>query len=93
MATLGTDSVDVVLPTGVSSSDVAVTTGPDGSSDVVLSNPVSTMIYVEHNAAGNGCWRIYTDRGFEASISAALGFDVCFTEQGMQDDGVASLET
>ena len=43
MATLGTDSVDVVLPTGVSSSDVAVTTGPDGSSDVVLSNPVSGL--------------------------------------------------
>ena len=43
MATLGTDSVDVVLPTGVSSSDVAVTTGSDGSSDVVLSNPVSGL--------------------------------------------------
>ena len=54
---------------------------------------VSTMIYVAHNAAGCGDWRIYTDRGFEASISAALGFDVMFTEQGMQDDGVASMET
>ena len=61
--------------------------------DYLGDGDVSTMIYVEHNAAGNGCWRIYTDRGFEASISAALGFDVCFTEQGMQDDGVASLET
>ena len=53
----------------------------------------STMIYVEHNAGGTGDWRIYTDRGFEASISEALGFDVTFTEQGMQDDGIASLET
>ena len=52
----------------------------------------STMIYVEHNAGGTGDWRIYTDKGFEASISEALGFDVTFTEQGMQDDGVASLE-
>ena len=43
MATLGTDSLDVVLPEGVSSSDVAVTTGSDGSSDVVLSNPVSGL--------------------------------------------------
>jgi hypothetical protein len=51
------------------------------------------MIYVEHNAGGTGDWRIYTDRGFEASISEALGFDVTFTEQGMQDDGIASLET
>ena len=52
----------------------------------------STMIYVEHNANGNGDWRIYTDDGFEASIGDALGMDVTFTEQGMQDDGVASLE-
>ena len=37
-------------------------------------------------------WRIYTDSGFEAAISAALGINVAFTEQGMQQDGVASLE-
>ena len=53
----------------------------------------STMIYVEHDANGCGDWRIYTDKGFEESISVALGFDVTFTEQGMQDDGVASMET
>ena len=53
----------------------------------------STMVYVEHNAGGTGDWRIYTDRGFEDSISKALGYDVTFTEQGMQDDGIASLET
>jgi hypothetical protein len=53
----------------------------------------STMIYVEHDAGGTGDWRIYTDKGFEDSISTALGFDVTFTEQGMQDDGVASMET
>ena len=52
----------------------------------------STMLYVEHNAGGVGDWRIYTDKGFEASIGDALGMDVTFTEQGMQDDGVASLE-
>ena len=53
----------------------------------------SVMVYVEHTANGTGDWRIYTDDGFEDSISKALGFDVTFTEQGMQDDGVASLET
>jgi hypothetical protein len=37
-------------------------------------------------------WRIYTDSGFEAAISALLGTDVMFTEQGMQDDGYASME-
>ena len=37
-------------------------------------------------------WRLYTDSGFEAAISALLGCDVMFTEQGMQDDGYASME-
>ena len=52
----------------------------------------STMVYVEHNAGGCGDWRIYTDKGFEESISNALQMDVTFTEQGMQDDGIASME-
>jgi hypothetical protein len=37
-------------------------------------------------------WDIYTDTGFEAAISEALGYEVCFTEQGMQEDGLASME-
>jgi len=45
-------------------------------------------IYVEHDTG----WQIYTDSGFEQSISDLLGFAVSFTEQGMQDDGVASME-
>lgn len=49
----------------------------------------STMVDVEHDTT----WDIYTDTGFEAAISAALGFDVTFTEQGMQDDNYASMET
>jgi hypothetical protein len=45
-------------------------------------------VHVKHDTD----WRIYTDSGFEAAISAALGFDVAFTEQGMQDNGLASME-
>ena len=45
-------------------------------------------VSVEHDTT----WDIYTDTGFEAAISAALGFDVQFTEQGMQEDGYASME-
>ena len=45
-------------------------------------------ISVEHDTD----WRIYTDSGFEAAISEKLGFDVMLTEQGMQEDGVASME-
>jgi hypothetical protein len=39
-----------------------------------------------------GSWRLYTDSGFTEAISALLGTDVSFTEQGMQDDGYASME-
>ena len=46
-------------------------------------------ILVEHDAE----WEIYTDRGFERAISKALGYDVTFTEQGMQERGKASMET
>jgi hypothetical protein len=37
-------------------------------------------------------WRLYTDTGFEATVSELLGEEVYFTEQGMQEDGVASME-
>jgi len=71
---------------------VAVTAIDIFEEDYLGDGDISTMIYVEHSANGNGDWRIYTDRGFEDSISKALGFDVTFTEQGMQDYGCASLE-
>lgn len=46
------------------------------------------MVNVQHN----GPWTIYTDSGFEKAISDIVGFEVDFTEQGMQDDGMASME-
>jgi hypothetical protein len=39
-----------------------------------------------------GSWRIYTDNGFEACVSELLGETIFFTEQGMQEDGYASME-
>lgn len=45
-------------------------------------------VYVNHN----GPWEIYTDSGFEKEISEILGYDLGFSEQGMQDDGLAHLE-
>ena len=50
-----------------------------------------TSVNVTHDG-GEGSWTMYTDSGFEAAISEAVGFDVTFTEQGMQDDGYASME-
>ena len=47
-----------------------------------------TLVNVTHNAT----WEIYTDSAFENAISKLLGFAVCFTEQGMQDNNYASLE-
>jgi len=37
-------------------------------------------------------WRMYTDTGFEEAISVLLGDSISFTEQGMQEDGIASME-
>ena len=48
--------------------------------------------YATVEVAHDTTWDIYTDTGFEAAISRALGYDVQFTEQGMQADGVASME-
>ena len=45
-------------------------------------------ISVEHDTT----WDIYTDSGFESAISEKLGYAVQFTEQGMQEDGIASME-
>ena len=49
--------------------------------------------YKSIEVAHDSTWNIYTDSGFEDAISAKLGYDVQFTEQGMQEDGVASMET
>lgn len=49
---------------------------------------VSVMVNVTHNST----WDIYTDSGFAEAISEAVGFAVNFTEQGMQEDELASME-
>ena len=48
-----------------------------------------TLVNVTHNTT----WDIYTDSAFENAISKLLGYAVCFTEQGMQENNYASLET
>ena len=52
---------------------------------------IYTEVYVKHDG-GEGSWTMYTDTGFERAISDAVGFPVCFTEQGMQEDNLASME-
>ena len=59
---------------------------------------ISTHISVTYEVEGadgeevEGSWRLYTDNGFSDAVSALLGTDVDFTEQGMQEDGCASME-
>lgn len=56
---------------------------------VIKDNDIGfTHVSVEHDSD----WDIYTDTAFEAAMSEALGFEVHFTEQGMQEDGLASME-
>ena len=60
----------------------------DGDSSIHI-----TVCYtVDGDAEYEDSWRMYTDTGFEDAISALLGTDVMFTEQGMQEDGMASME-
>jgi hypothetical protein len=52
-----------------------------------------TVCYnVDGDAEYEDSWRLYTDTGFADAISTLLGTDVMFTEQGMQEDGYASME-
>jgi hypothetical protein len=53
---------------------------------------IAVCYNVDGDAEYEGSWRLYTDSGFAEAISTLLGTDVSFTEQGMQDDGYASME-
>ena len=61
-----------------------------------LDGDSSIHITVCYNVNGDteyeDSWRLYTDTGFADAISTLLGTEVMFTEQGMQDDGYASME-
>ena len=48
--------------------------------------------YMSVSVKHEGPWTIYTDSGFEEEISGIIGTPVSFSEQGMQDDGMAHLE-
>ena len=58
---------------------------------VYADEPADTYTLV--NVAHNTTWDIYTDSAFESAISKTVGFPVSFTEQGMQVNNYASLES
>jgi hypothetical protein len=64
-------------------STISVRTGDEDDED---DNTIS--VYVDHD----GPYQIYTDSGFEKAISDITGYDLGFSEQGMQEDELAHLE-
>lgn len=55
-------------------------------------NVYYTVNGFDDSEALEGSWRIYTDSGFADTVSELLGETIFFTEQGMQEDGYASME-
>jgi len=49
--------------------------------------------YRKVSVTHDGPWTIYTDSGFAKAISKMVKMGVDFTEQGMQKDGLADMET
>ena len=49
-------------------------------------------VYKHVTVTHDSTWDIYTDTAFTKAISEAMQMDIDFTEQGMQDDGHASME-
>ena len=49
--------------------------------------------YIDVKVEHDGPWEIYTDSGFAKNISALIGIEVDFSEQGMQEPGMAHLES
>ena len=84
--------------------DFVVTTAGDGlwgceagrkinvSGITIINNIYDGEVYTMVNVTHDSTWDIYTDTGFEEAISEAVGFAVTFTEQGMQEDELASME-
>jgi hypothetical protein len=83
-----TDADDVRINT------ICVTEGVDGGDyeGYRSVNVCYTVNGFDDMEALEDSWRLYTDSGFEATVSELLGYEVTFTEQGMQEDGVASME-
>ncbi len=52
----------------------------------------SSGIFHTIKVVHNGPWTIYKDEAFEKEISRIVGFTVTFSEEGLQQDGIADLE-
>jgi hypothetical protein len=69
-----------------------VETFDEDEDDISTHIGVTYEVDGEDGAEVEGSWRLYTDNGFSDAVSELLGTEVDYTEQGMQDDGYASME-
>jgi hypothetical protein len=60
--------------------------------DDYISTHIRVMYTVNGEEEYENSWTIYTDSGFEEAVSDLFLTDIRFTEQGMQEDGYASME-
>jgi hypothetical protein len=74
----------------VTSIHISETDYGDGSGDTSIH--IAVCYNVNGDTEYEDSWRLYTDSGFADAISTLLGTEVMFTEQGMQEDGMASME-
>jgi hypothetical protein len=80
-----TDADDVRI------TNIYINEGVDGG-DMDGYRHIAVVYTVNVEEEVEGSWRLYTDNGFEATVSELLGEEITFTEQGMQDDNYASME-
>jgi len=89
--TLAGDSIWDCTLDKVTVTDICISEGVAGG-DYDNYRSVNVYYTVDGEAEYEESWRLYTDSGFADAISELLGEEVYYTEQGMQDDGMASME-
>jgi hypothetical protein len=80
-----TDADDVRI------TDIHISEGVDGG-DMDGYRHIAVIYTVNGEEEADESWRLYTDTGFAETVSELLGEEIYFTEQGMQEDGYASME-
>jgi hypothetical protein len=80
-----TDADDVRI------TSIHISEGVDGG-DMDGYRHIAVIYTVNGEEEAEESWRMYTDSGFAETVSDLLGEEIYFTEQGMQEDGYASME-
>ncbi len=82
---------ELIAADDVRITDIHISEGVDGG-DMDGYRHIAVIYTVNGEEEAEESWRLYTDSGFAETVSDLLGEEIYFTEQGMQDNGVASME-